>query len=114
MSTNVNRLVGLARVSTSNRNEIANQVTTIKRIAEVFGVEEEPTIVEAVGVSASDLPTSEVWLEQVMPLLENPDTHLVVESLDRLGRGVGILAELEASGTRIYTPNGEYLSQEGA
>jgi hypothetical protein len=112
MTTNINRLVGLARASTTNRSEIANQVAAINRIAEMLGVEEDRlTIVEAVGVSASDLPSSEVWLEQVMPLLENPDTHLVVESLDRLDRGVGILAELEASGTRTYTPNGEFLSQ---
>ena len=109
------KLIGIARVSTEeqrgdNGQGLERQRIEIRKIVARTGAE-LLQIIEIVDVSGSDVAKSAEWLQKVLPALADPDTHLAVDAMDRLIRASDfgafqVLAAVQATGTKIYTPTG--------
>ncbi len=109
-------LIGIARVSTENQADgrkagLDRQIAAINQIARAQGVPTERlTIITLQDVGGSDVGQTPEWREQVLPRLADPGVHLAVDAVDRIirpdGFDFGVLATLQAGGTRVYTPGG--------
>ncbi len=108
------KLVGVVRVSTDQQEGIGGeglerQRHEIRKIAQREGVS-DVLWVEIVGVSGSAVAQTREWLQEVLPAIRDPDTHIAVDSIDRLIRAsnldLGVLSSCQATATKIYTPQG--------
>ena len=64
--------------------------------------------VEIINVSGSDLDATSEWRDEVLPLVADPQTHIVTDAIDRVLRAeefnFRVMQDLLSSGTHIYTP----------
>lgn len=109
------KLIGIARVSTEeqagdNGEGLQRQRDEITLIAKRQGI---PLIkiVDIVDVSGSDVAKSSEWLQEVLPSIQAPETHLAIDSMDRLIRAstfdaFAVLAACQTTGTKVFTPTG--------
>lgn len=106
------KLLGIVRVSTLGQagdsgDGLQRQRDSIQQIAADWGAEVE--IIEIEGVSGAHLRLTPEWCDRVVPALSrDPDTHIAVDSIDRLIRAssmdYGILGEIQRLAKRIYLP----------
>jgi DNA invertase Pin-like site-specific DNA recombinase len=64
--------------------------------------------VDITDVSGSDVHQTSEWRDEILPLLSDSNTHIAVDSIDRLIRADGfnfsVMQDMLKTSTRIYTP----------
>ena len=116
------KLLPIHRVSTERQRGDEGegwdrQREATKRIAEAHGATLLPAI-EVADVSGSDLGSTPEWRDQVVPAIQAPDTHIAVDSIDRLvrasGLDLGVLMTCQETETRVYTGSGVHDLSESS
>ena len=108
------KLVGVARVSTTGQAGVDGEGLERQRIAIRGIIERTPgadliDVVDIINVSGRSVTDSSKWRDVVLPLLNDPDTHLAVDAIDRIARGsTAAIDACKATGTKIYTPTAVY------
>ena len=106
------RLLAIHRVSTGlqagdDGEGLDRQRATTKGLVAYHEATPLPPV-EIIDVSGSDVDQTTEWRHRVMPLIADPQVHVVVDSIDRILRAEAfnfkIMQDLLATGTRIYAP----------